>query len=172
VRINAAGPREEDVDLALLAGDSRVEPIEIGEFGHVTLHAGDAPADQRHCFIQFYLAAPDDVDERTLFNEALGGGETHSAAAASDECNFSLELWHLNPLASENFCTTGPEGDRPGWLRQSTCRRPRAVRCRRRNCCRRRPGTASRPQSPRAAPCDREECSRHAWHGQRPPPRV
>jgi alpha-glucosidase len=32
--------------------------------------------------------------------------------------------------------------------------------------------TASRPRSPRAAPCGREECSRHAWHGQRPPPRL
>ena len=40
------------------------------------------------------LAAPVDVDERAFFNEALGGGETHSAAATSDESNFSFELWH------------------------------------------------------------------------------
>jgi hypothetical protein len=45
-------------------------------------------------FIQLHLAAPAYVHERPLFDEALGGGETHSAAAARDECNFSLELWH------------------------------------------------------------------------------
>jgi hypothetical protein len=54
----------------------------------------DAAADQRYRLVQFRLAAPGDVDERAFFNEALGGGETYSAAATSDEGNFSLELWH------------------------------------------------------------------------------
>ena len=39
LRIDDARPGEQDVDLALLAGDLGVEPVEIGEVGHVTLHA-------------------------------------------------------------------------------------------------------------------------------------
>jgi hypothetical protein len=48
--------------------------------------------------IQFRLAAPCDVDERTFLSEALGGGETYSAAATGDDGNFSFEVWHLSPL--------------------------------------------------------------------------
>jgi hypothetical protein len=57
--------------------------FEIGEVGHVTLHCSDAAADRRYRLVQ-------DVDERAFFNEALGDGETFSAAATSDEGNFSL----------------------------------------------------------------------------------
>src|SRR5216684_8870442 len=94
LRINDARPGEEDIDLCLLAGDLGVEPVEIGEVRYVSLYCSDAAADQRYRLVQFRLAARGDVDERTFFNEALGGGETHSAAAASDDGNFSLELWH------------------------------------------------------------------------------
>jgi len=38
-------PGEEDIDLALFTGDLGVEPVEIGEVGHVTLHCSDAAAD-------------------------------------------------------------------------------------------------------------------------------
>src|SRR3984893_3997711 len=94
LRIADARPGEEDIDLALLAGDLGVEPIEIGEVGHVTPHCSDAAADQRYRLIQFRLAARGAVDERSFFNEAFGGGEAYSAAATSDEGNFSLEFWH------------------------------------------------------------------------------
>ena len=87
-------PGEEDIDLALLAGNLGVEPVEIGKVGYVTLHCGDAAPDLRYRLVQFRLTAPGNVDERAFFNEALGGGETHSAAATSDEGNVSLELWH------------------------------------------------------------------------------
>jgi hypothetical protein len=94
LRIDGARPGEEDIDLALLAGDLAVEPVEIGEVGHVSPHCSDAAANQRYRLAQLRLAAPGDVDERAFFNEALGGGETYSAAATSDEGDFSLELWH------------------------------------------------------------------------------
>src|SRR6202030_4165507 len=56
------------------SGDLGVEPVEIGEVGHVTLHCGDTAADKRYRLVQFCLAAPGDVDERAFFDEALGGG--------------------------------------------------------------------------------------------------
>jgi hypothetical protein len=64
-----------------------VEPVEVGEVGHVTLHCSDAVGDRRYLPVQ-------GVDERAFFNEALDGGETLSAAATSDYCNFSFEPWH------------------------------------------------------------------------------
>src|SRR5207245_2894285 len=97
LRIDDARPGEQDVNLALLAGDLGVEPVEIGEVGHVTLHCGDAVADQRYRLVQFRLAAPGDVDERAFFDEALGGGEAYTATAARDDSDFSLQLRHWNP---------------------------------------------------------------------------
>lgn len=41
-----------------------------------------------------HVAARGDVDECAFFDEAFGGSETYSTAAASDEGNFSLKLWH------------------------------------------------------------------------------
>src|SRR2546422_492667 len=79
---------------ALLAGELVVEPVEVGEVGHVSLYCGDAVADQRYRLVQFRLAAPGDVDERAFFDEALGGGEAYTATAARDDSDFSLELRH------------------------------------------------------------------------------
>ncbi len=90
LRIDDARPGEQDVDLALLAGDLGVEPIEIGEVGNVTLHCGDTAADKRYRLVQFCLAAPGDVDERAFFDEALGGGETHTARAAGNHGDLVL----------------------------------------------------------------------------------
>src|SRR5207247_10151001 len=92
--IDDAHPGEQDVILALLAGELVVEPVEIGEVGHVSLYCGDAVADQRYRLVQFRLAAPGDVDERAFFDEALGGGEAYTATAARDDSDFSLELRH------------------------------------------------------------------------------
>src|SRR6266403_1196758 len=52
LRIDDARPGEQDVDLALLAGDLGVEPVEIGEVGNVTLHCGDTAADKRYRLVQ------------------------------------------------------------------------------------------------------------------------
>src|SRR6266404_3042417 len=113
VRIDDARPGEQDVDLALLPGDLGVEPVEIGEVGHVTLHCGDTAADQRYRLVQFRLAAPGDVDERAFFDEALGGGETYSAAAACDDSDFSFELLHCNPLPKWERMRADAAGDGP-----------------------------------------------------------
>src|SRR5258705_13310078 len=87
-------PGKEDINLALLAGNPGVKPVEIDELRHVTLHCSDVAADQQCRPVQFRLAARGDVDKRAFFDEAFDGGETYSAAATSNESNFSLELWH------------------------------------------------------------------------------
>src|SRR5438552_18540917 len=94
LRIDDARPGEQDVDLAPLAGDLGVEPVESGEVGHVSLYRGDAVADQRYRLVQFRLAAPGDVDERAFFDEALGAGEAYTTTAARDDSDFFLELRH------------------------------------------------------------------------------
>ena len=81
LRIDDARRGEEDIDLTLFAGDFAVQLVQIGEIGHVTVHCGDAADDRSDRLVQFVLAAGEDIDERAFFNEALGGGETLSAAA-------------------------------------------------------------------------------------------
>ena len=64
-------PGEQDIDLALLFGHLRIEPVQIGEVRYVSLHCNDTAANQRYRLVQFRLAAPDDVDECAFINERL-----------------------------------------------------------------------------------------------------
>jgi hypothetical protein len=89
-----AGRSEDDVNLALLASDPGIEPVEIGEVRYISLHCNDTAANQRYRLVKFRLTAPGNVNEFTFINEALGRGETLSATATSDDSDFSLELRH------------------------------------------------------------------------------
>src|SRR5260370_10629025 len=54
----------------------------------------DIAADLGDGLVEFGQAAAGDVDERSFFNEALGGGETYPAAAARDDGDLSFKFRH------------------------------------------------------------------------------
>jgi hypothetical protein len=87
----AARIGEEHVDAPLLLLDGGVEPIEIGELGHVTLDGHRAVADLLHRLIELGLAPARDEDVGTFVRESLGGGEADAAVAPRDHRDFSFE---------------------------------------------------------------------------------
>jgi len=90
--IDDAGSGKENVDLPLLVGYLCVKSIEIHEIRHVALDGGNIPADQGCSLVQFRLPSAGDVDESAFLDEALGGRETNSAAAARDNGNLPREF--------------------------------------------------------------------------------
>src|SRR5882724_5073254 len=51
--------------------DGLVKTIKVGQFGNVSLNAGNVAADCLHGLVEFFLAAARDEDIRTLFDKKL-----------------------------------------------------------------------------------------------------
>src|SRR5882762_8405185 len=66
-----AGVSENNIDSPFRVGDRLVETIKVGQFGHVSLNAGNVAADCLHGIVEFFLAAASAEDKRTLFHEEL-----------------------------------------------------------------------------------------------------
>src|SRR5258707_15313328 len=84
---------EKDIDSPLRA-DGLVETIQVGEFGNVSLNAGNAAADCFRGIGEFFLATARDEDIGTLPDEELCRGHPYSRSAAGDACDFSFQLGH------------------------------------------------------------------------------
>src|SRR6266702_451291 len=91
-QLRRAGISKQDVDATLLRFDSQVQPVQIGEFGDITLNAGNVFADLPHCGIEFRLTASGNEDICAFSHEPLGSGETYPTAASGNDCYFALEL--------------------------------------------------------------------------------
>ena len=76
---------ENDIEAPLLP-DSFVETIQIGQFGNISLDAGDIAADRLHGLVEFFLATAGNKDVGAFLNEELGGGQTDSRGATGDDC--------------------------------------------------------------------------------------
>src|SRR5271155_3610705 len=89
---------ENDIESPLLP-DCFVETIQIGQFGNVSLDAGDVAAYCLHRFIEFFLATAGNKDVGAFLDEELGGGQTDSRSASGDDCHFVLQPTH-DPYSS------------------------------------------------------------------------
>src|SRR6202023_2730056 len=86
-----------DIDPSLRL-DSLVETIKVGQFGNVSLNAGNIAADCLHGLIEFLLTAARDEDVSTFSDEELCCGSPYPGRAAGDDCHFSLQFtqWPRN----------------------------------------------------------------------------
>src|SRR5260370_41720883 len=65
----SAGVGENNIDSPLHLRDGLVETIKVGQFGNVSLNAGNVAADCLYGLVEFLLAAARDEDIRTLLGE-------------------------------------------------------------------------------------------------------
>src|SRR5229473_5631381 len=94
-----AGVGENNIDSAFHLGNSLVETIKVGQFGNVSLNAGNVAADCLHGLVEFFLAAARDEDKGALFDEKLCRGESNSFCAAGDNSDLTFEPFrHCFPL--------------------------------------------------------------------------
>src|SRR5882762_1171995 len=66
-----AGVSENNIDSPLRVRDGLVETIKVGQFGNVSLNAGNVAADCLHGLVEFFLAATRDEDIRTLLTKSV-----------------------------------------------------------------------------------------------------
>ncbi len=109
----AAGIGEHHVDLRVPLLDRIVEPIDIGQIGHVAAHAGHPAADLLQRRVERFLAAAGDEHRCTLGRECLGGGEPDAAGAAGDHHDLVVEpvRHRLSPQAFGEAPLPPPNAD-------------------------------------------------------------
>ena len=88
-----AGVGEDNIDSPLHRSDGLVKTIKVGEFGNVALNARNVRADCLHGLVEFLLAAARDENMGTLFDEKLCRSQSDSFCAASDDSDFTFELF-------------------------------------------------------------------------------
>src|SRR5262245_53060062 len=94
-KLRNSGVCEHDIELALLPLDLSEETIKIAEVRHVSLDAGHISSDLLDRRSQLRLTAPRDEDVRAFMHKLLRGRQANAAAAASNNCDFSLKLTHV-----------------------------------------------------------------------------
>src|SRR5262245_2974417 len=99
-----AGIGKQDIQSSFLRLDSREQTIKIVKLRHITWHGRDIASNVLRHGGQFLLAAAGNENVRTLGDELLCSGQTDTAAATSNERNFSFELTHaFTPLLLRVF---------------------------------------------------------------------
>src|SRR4029077_11084508 len=94
-----AGVGENNIDSPLRVRDGLVETIKVGQFGNVSLNAGNVVADCLHGLVEFFLAAARDEDIGTLFDKKLCRGQSNPFCPASDDSDLTFEPFrHCFPL--------------------------------------------------------------------------
>src|SRR5882757_6439642 len=79
-----AGVGENNIDSPLPVRDGLVETIKVGQFGSVSLNAGNVAADCLHGLVEFYLAAARDEDIPTLLTKSFAVANPPFYAAGDD----------------------------------------------------------------------------------------
>src|SRR5712691_1836006 len=95
-----SGVGENNIDSPLRVRDGLVETIKVGQFGNVSLNAGNVAADCLHGLVEFFLAAARDEDIRTLFDEKFSSSQPNPFCPAGDDGGLAFELFghRLSPL--------------------------------------------------------------------------
>src|SRR5580698_5425413 len=74
------------------------EAVQIFQTRHVAHDRRNVSLDGGGGLLELFLPSPGDHDVRTFFHEALGRGQTNSAASARDDCNLAFQFLHdLSP---------------------------------------------------------------------------
>src|ERR1700719_3861236 len=84
---------ENNVDSPLYLSDGLVKTIKVGQFGNVSLNAGNVGADGLHGLIEFLLPAPGDEDISTLSHEKFCGSQPNPFCAAGYDGRLAVELF-------------------------------------------------------------------------------
>ena len=87
--------RENDIELALVALDSREKPIKIGEVRYVTLNGCYVASDLLYCSSQLGLTSSADKNVRTFIDKLLCRRQANPAIAAGNERNFFFKLSYI-----------------------------------------------------------------------------
>src|ERR1700731_389423 len=92
-KFSNAGVCENNIDSPLYLSDGLVKTIQVGQFGNVSLNAGDVGADCLYGLVEFFLAAAGDEDKGTLFDEKLCRSQSNPFCAAGDDSDLAFELF-------------------------------------------------------------------------------
>src|SRR6266851_1039085 len=94
------GVGENNIDVPLYLSDGPVKTIKVGQFGNVSLNAGNVGANCLHGLVEFLLATAGDEDIGTLFDEKLCRSQANPFCPAGDDSNLTFELFrhHFSPL--------------------------------------------------------------------------
>src|SRR5882724_9149186 len=90
-KLTKAGVSEKDIDSPLRL-DRLVEAIKVGQFGNVSLNAGNIAADCLHGVVEFLLATARDEDIGTFVNKQLSRREPYPTAPSRDDRNLTFEF--------------------------------------------------------------------------------
>src|SRR5580704_1718838 len=96
-KFSETGVSKNDVDSSFRF-DGFVETIKVGQFGNISLNAGDIPADFLHRLIELLLTAARDEDVSAFSDEQLRGGKPYPGRTPGDNCHLSLQFtqWWRN----------------------------------------------------------------------------
>src|SRR5579863_1604697 len=83
---------EDDIEASLLFADLREDPVQIRQFGYVSLDGGDVGTDGCDRSIQLRLPAASDVDIGAFLHELLCSRKADAGAATRDESDLTLEF--------------------------------------------------------------------------------
>src|ERR1700739_4668916 len=89
-----AGICEEYVDVTVLLFHDGIEPVQILKARYVASDRRDVLTDKGCALFQLFLASAGDYDVRTFSDEPLGRAQANPAAAARDDCDLTVKLFH------------------------------------------------------------------------------
>src|ERR1700730_8937825 len=82
-----------DIDSTLHLGDGLVKTIKVGQFGNVSLNAGNVGVDCLYGLVKFLRATARDEDIGALFDEKLCRSQSNPFCAAGDDSDLAFELF-------------------------------------------------------------------------------
>ena len=102
-RVANSGIGEHDVDVSGFLLHNAIEAIEVGDLGHIGLHASGVSADLVNRRVQFRFATANHEDACALPGEAFGGRQADAAVCAGNDGDFPFEPTHefLQTVARE-----------------------------------------------------------------------
>src|SRR5258708_28236183 len=87
------GVGENNIDSAFHLGNGLVKTIKVGEFGNVSLNAGNVAADCLHGLVEFVLSAARNEDIGTLFYKKLRRRESNPFCSTGADSNLTFHLY-------------------------------------------------------------------------------
>ena len=116
--LTSASIGKQYINLRMLLLDRIVKPVDIGEIGRVTLHAGHIATNCLYSGIERFLPATRNEYGGSLCCKCFCGREADAACAACYHYNFVFKLVHyLSPFTYGQDCLAALKGDEPETMR-------------------------------------------------------
>src|SRR5882762_4557610 len=92
-QISEACIGEQNIDMAVFFFYGCIETVEVFHISDITLNTDSlVAADFLERYVDLFLAATGNDDMRAFSNKTLGRGEAHTAVAAGDNGDLSIQL--------------------------------------------------------------------------------